>query len=35
MIECFNALNISHLVNMEIEIVDEAIIDMLKHLFTF
>lgn len=35
MVECFNQLNLYHLLQMESSLVDEAVLDMLKNLFAF
>ena len=33
MFECLKALNVSHLLNIDSEIVGEAVIDMIKNVF--
>jgi hypothetical protein len=33
MLECFNSLNLQHLLSVDQKLTDEAIIDMLKNLF--
>jgi hypothetical protein len=35
MVDCFNTLNLTHLLQMNDNLVDEAILDMLKNLLTF
>lgn len=35
MVECFNKLNLHHLLAMDSNLVDEAIIDMLKNILAF
>jgi len=33
MTECFRALNLQHLLQLDQKLIDEAILDMLKNLF--
>mmetsp|Transcript_37877 Transcript_37877/g.36300 ORF Transcript_37877/g.36300 Transcript_37877/m.36300 type:complete len:87 (-) Transcript_37877:346-606(-) len=35
MVDCFKVMNLGHLLSMNAILLDEAIIDMVKHIFVF